>query len=179
MNTDFKKPNKIRINGTERLAKLALMNEKVFHIDDLATIWSMENRQALRILLARYTQKGILHRIWRGLYSIIDPKNIDPFLLGIKALHQYGYVSCETVLFNEGIINQIPINITLVSNVSKIFSILGHDYRVRKMKDDFLYDNFGVSIKDGIMTANASRAKKDMGYFNNKKYYDADKQSGR
>ena len=149
------------------------MGEKVFTVQDVATIWKITNRQALRMLLARYVKRGILYRIWRGLYSIINLKEIDPLLLGIKALHRYAYISCETVLFDSGLINQRPTEITIVSNVSRRFSLLGNQYRSRKMNDGALYDATGIIIKGGVRRATLDRAKQDMNYFNSKKYYDA------
>ena len=116
---------------------------------------------------------GILYRVWRGLYSIINPKEIDPLFLGVKILHRYAYVSCETVLFDAGLINQRPTEITLVSNVSKRFSLLGHQYRSRKMNDQALYDTTGIMLHNSVRIATPDRAKRDMAYFNPKKYYDA------
>ena len=105
----------------------------------------------------------------------MDEKEIDRLFLGIKILHRYAYVSCETVLFSAGLINQRPTEITLVSNVSKRFSLLGHQYRSRKMNDGELYDMTGITLRDGIRIATPDRAKRDMTYFNPKKYYDANK----
>src|SRR3989344_5408785 len=163
-----KKVGNIRISGVDRFAQLATMGEKVFTVQDVATIWKIKNRQTLRMLLARYVKHGILYRVWRGVYSIVDPKEIDPLLLGIKILHRYAYVSCETVLFSAGLINQRPTEITLVSNVSKRFSLLGHQYRSRKMNDGELYDMTGITLRDGIRIATPDRAKRDMTYFNPK-----------
>ena len=111
MNKDTKKVNKIRVSGVNRFAELTVMGEKIFTVQDVATIWKIKNRQTLRMFLARYVQRGILYRIWRGLYSIVDPKEIDPLLIGIKILHRYAYISCETVLFDTGLINQRPTEI--------------------------------------------------------------------
>lgn len=162
----------IRISGAERFAQLATMGELIFSAQDVATIWKIKNRRTLLMLLARYVKRGLLHRIWRGLYSIIDPKKIDPLLLGIKILHRYAYISCETVLFGAGLINQRPMEITMVSNVSKRFSLLGHHYHSRKMNDSALYNTLGIILKNGVRTATPDRAKQDMSYFNPKKYYD-------
>ena len=170
-----KKVHKTRVSGTNRFAELTTMGEKIFAVQDVATIWKIKNRRTLRVLLARYVKRGILYRVWRGLYSIVNPKEVDSLLLGIKILHRYAYVSCETVLFNAGLINQRPTEITIVSNVSKRFSLLGHRYRSRKMNDGLLYDATGIILHNSIRIATPERAKRDMTYFNPKKYYDADK----
>ena len=171
-----KKAHNKRTSGTNRFAQLVAMGEVVFAVQDAAMIWNIKNRQTLRMLLARYVKRGLLYRVWRGLYSVLPPEKINPMLLGIKVLHRYAYVSCETVLFNKGLINQRPTEITLVSNVSKRFSLLGNYYRSRKMRDEALYDASGISIQNGIRLASPERAKKDMNYYNSKKYYDEDKQ---
>ena len=129
----------------------------------------------MRILLSRYVKRDILFRVTRGRYSIVDPKEIDPLFLGIKLLHRYAYVSCETVLFEAGLINQRPTEITLVSNISKRFSLLGHRYRSRRMQDGKLYDATGIIERGGVKMATPNRAKRDMTYFNPKKYYDRNK----
>ncbi len=172
MNQVTKKANKIRVSGADRFAELAVMGETIFTIQDVATIWKIKNRQTLRVLLARYVKRGLLNRIWRGLYSISSPKKIDPFILGIKALHRYAYISCETVLFNEGLINQRPTEITIVSDISKRFSLLGHQYRSRKINDKVLYDTTGIVCQNSVRIATLDRAKRDMDYFNPQKYYD-------
>ena len=166
---------KTRVSGVDRFAELATMGEKVFTVQDVATIWKIKNRQTLRVLLGRYVKRGILYRVWRGLYSVVNPKEINPLLLGIKILHRYAYISCETVLFDGGLINQRPTEITIVSNVSKRFSLLGYQYRSRKMDDGGLYDTTGIILNDGFRIATPERAKRDMTYFNPKKYYDANK----
>mgnify|MGYP001568332241 FL=1 len=170
-----RKINNIRISGADRFAQLATMGEVVFSVQDVATIWNVKNRQTLRMLLARYVKRGLLYRVWRGLYSVIEPKKIDPMFLGIKALHRYAYISCEIVLFDAGLINQRPVEITMVSDVSKRFSLLGHHYHVRRMRNSMLYDTLGIVLKNGVRVATPKRAKQDMNYFNPKKYYDADK----
>ncbi len=168
------KANNIRVSGADRFAQLATMGELIFSVQDVATIWHIKNPQTLRMLLTRYVKRGLLYRIWRGLYSVIPPKKINPMLLGIKALHRYAYISCETVLFDAGLINQRPTEITIVSNVSKRFSLLGYHYRSRKMNDEELYDTSGIALQNAIRVATPERAKRDMNYFNSKKYYDAD-----
>ena len=162
-----------RVSGADRFAQLATMGEVVFSVQDAATIWNVKNPQTLRMMLSRYVNRGLLYRVWRGLYSVIPPKKINPMFLGIKVLHRYAYVSCETALFDAGLINQRPTEITIISNVSRRFSLLGYHYRSRKMDDGALYSTSGITLQNGIRMATPERAKRDMNYFNSKKYYDA------
>jgi len=99
--------------------------------------------------------------------------DINPFLLGVKAIHSLAYVSCESALYQNGILNQSPQEITIVSQFSKHFAIAGTRYRSRKMRNEFLFNDTGIETKDGIRTASLPRAVADMLYFNPGKYFDA------
>lgn len=165
--------NKKRRNTAgERFALLAGMNEQVVHADDLKNLWHIQNSATLRMTLTRYCQQGLLHRIHKGLYSLKPPTALSPYLLGIKAVHSVAYISCETVLFDRGIINQPPQYISIISSVSRRFSVLGKTYRSRKLADRFLFNNSGIEMQDGVRIASLSRAIADTLYFNPKKYLD-------
>ncbi|MDO8505758.1 MAG: hypothetical protein Q7S48_04240 [bacterium] len=176
MNHGNLKPNKNSIRAREssggRFSRLAALGEQVFHADDLANLWNIRNASTLHMTLARYVSRGLLFRIQNGLYGTKEPTNLHPHLIGLKALHGPAYISCETVLFDAGVINQPPRVITIVSGVSRRFTLAGHDYCSRKLADRFLFNNAGVYTKDGIRIADLSRAVADMLYFNSKKYFD-------
>ena len=155
------------------MADIAILGEVVFHAGDITNIWNIRNKNTLYKMLSRYENKGIIHRVYKGLYSTKPVNLIDPYLLGIKALHGPAYISCESILFEHGVINQPPQEITIVSSLSKKFTINGHQYRSRKLNDRFLSNTAGITMRDGIYTASLSRAVADMLYFNPKKYLDA------
>ncbi len=157
----------------KRFAQLTSLNEIVFTFKDLANLWGIINLNTLYTTLKRYTQNGLLYRVHRGLYSIKPIFQVDPYLLGIKALHQYSYVSTESVLFDLGIINQKIDYITLVSSSSKRFTIVDNNYIVRQLKDDYLYNDSGIIERDGIRIATLERAIADLLYFNPKYHFDA------
>ena len=81
-----------RKSAGERFSDLAAMGEQIFHADDLANIWNIRNKSTLHMTLARYASQGLIHRIHKGLYSIKNPKDIHPYLLGVKALHGPAYI---------------------------------------------------------------------------------------
>ena len=110
-----------RIQNLNRFAQLAKIGEIVFHTDDLANLWRITNKNTLYTTIKRYVGQGLLFRIYKGFYGIRPPQEIDPCLLGVKALHGYAYVSCETVLREEGIIQQELSTMTLVSSETKRF----------------------------------------------------------
>lgn len=167
------KSKKIRISAGERLSSLSALGESVFHADDVANLWGIVNKNTLYTTLSRYVAGGLIHRVYKGLYAVKKIKEINPLLLGVKALHSSAYVSCESVLYKEGVLNQPPQEIVVVSRFSKHFSIAGINYRSRKMRDEFLFNDAGIEMKDGVRIASLPRAIADTLYFNPKKYFDA------
>jgi len=169
MNTD--------INTTQaRFAKLARMGEQVFHVGDLASLWNIKNKNTLHTTLKRYTDTGLLFRVYRGLYSIKPVGEIDPYLLGVKALHKFAYISTETVLSDAGIILQKIQYITIVSSESRKFFAGGRNYRSRQLDDRFLFQKKGISLKNGVNIATVERAVADLLYFHPNFHFDNSKQ---
>jgi len=173
MNINKVKKNITRKSDGERFAKLAELDEDIFHANDLGNLWGIVKKTTLYQTLSRYLKRGLLFRVHNGLYSIKKVADINPYLLGIKALHRPAYISCESVLYKNGVLNQIPQAITLISAVSKVFSVGDRRYKSRQMKDEYLFNNIGVEIINGVREATLSRAVADMLYFNPKKYFDA------
>ncbi len=167
--------NKHKSSSGARLAEIAVRDEILFHASDLAVLWGISDKNTLYTTLKRYTDKGLLHRIYKGLYSLKSPRELDPYLLGIKAIHGPSYISCETILFNEGIINQPPQAITLVSGISKQFTILDRQYRSRRLADAFLMNDAGIETLKGVRRASVDRAVADMLYFYPKKFFDGER----
>lgn len=159
-------------NSSDRIALLAKQNHPIFHAKDLARLWAIENSNTLYTLLKRYTQRKLLFRVYKGLYSFLPIEKLDPLLLGVKALHRYAYVSTETILVKEGIITQILYNYTLVSNHSYHFQIGPHSFKSRKLKEEYLYNSAGIFEENGVLKATLERAIADLLYFNPKAYFD-------
>ncbi|MBI2050535.1 MAG: hypothetical protein HYT31_01900 [Parcubacteria group bacterium] len=157
----------------DRFAKIAALGHIIFHAKDLANLWSIANENTLHATLSRYVKKGLLFRIYKGLYSLKPIDQLDPVLLGIKALHRFAYVSTETALAASGMIQQDTREITLVSDVSKRFAIGPHQYRCRKLHDRYLYNPLGIAANGGYKTATAPRAAADLLHFNSRAHFDA------
>lgn len=165
---------KLKRNGDgERFSTLALLGENLFHSDDIANIWGIHNKNTLHKTLSRYVKRGLMYRINKGFYSINKINEVDPYFLGVKSLHRPAYISCESVLYEKGILNQPPQRITIVSSVSKSFSIGNYNYKSRQIKDDYLLNNYGVETINGVRIASLERAIVDMLYFNGDKYFDS------
>lgn len=167
----------IKTNTTQaRFAKLARLGEQVFHVGDLANLWGIENKNTLHTTLKRYAKEGLLFRVYRGMYSIKPVDKIDPYLLGVKALHKFAYISTETVLSNSGIILQKMQYITIVSSESKKFTIGNMDYRSRQLADKFLFQKKGINARNGVSIATVERAVADLLYFQPNFHFDNPKQ---
>lgn len=157
-----------RINNRDRtkLGILLKQEKKIFHTHDLAILWGITNRNTLYTTIKRYVKKGILLPIHKGFYVTVELERLDPVELGIGYLHQYAYLSTESVLVKEGIITQEIGYITLVSSTSRKFQIANYSYLVRQMKENFLYQSIGIVLKNGYQTATRERAVADLLYFN-------------
>lgn len=167
------KRNFIKKNTVNRrFLDIALLGETIFHTKDLANLWKIRNKNTLYTTLSRYAKEGLIHRIHNGLYSV-NEKNINPYLIGVKVLHGNSYISCESILYDNGVINQKPRYISLVGSVSKRFFVNGQEFRARKLLDKFLFNNIGIKIIDGVPMASLERAIADTLYFSPKKYLDA------
>jgi predicted transcriptional regulator of viral defense system len=159
-------------NYSKRFALLAQAGERVFHARDLANLWQIKDNNNLYTTLKRYVQRGLLFRVHKGLYSLVPVQEIDPRLLGLKVIHEYAYVSTETVLIETGIIQQNIDWITLVSSKSKKFSQGKSNYWSRQLADKFLFNPVGIIERDNIFIATPERAVADLLYFNPKAYLD-------
>lgn len=164
-----------KINPPTRVNKQDLLLKsgcRLFHTQDLAVLWGVHNRNTLYTTIKRYVQNGILIKIIKGLYSTVPLSHIDKYALGSALIHKFCYVSCETILAQEGVINQDIIPITFVSSVSQRIEINGTEYVYRRLKPEILFDPIGVEKRDGYFTASRRRAISDMLYFNPKYYFD-------
>lgn len=155
-----------------KLDVLLKSGERLFHTQDLALLWNIQNRNTLYTTIKRYVQKGILIKINKGLYSTIAVNELDKFELGTALIHRYCYVSCETVLFLEGVINQMVYPITFVSSLSTKIEFNGTTYIYRQAKPEMLLNSDGVIQKNGYFISTKERAISDIIYFNPKYYFD-------
>lgn len=155
-----------------RLSSLLRSDQSLFHTQDLALLWGVENRNTLYTTIKRYVKRGILIPVVKGLYSKIPVNQIDKYVLGTALIHKYCYVSCETVLVKEGVINQDISPITFVSSVSTKITFNGTLFVYRKLKPEILFDPNGVEKREGYYIAQKERAISDMLYFNPRYYFD-------
>ncbi len=162
-----------KTSKNNKIKQIFNSGEVIFRDTDLAVMWGITNMNTLYTTIKRYAQKGLLERVRQGIYSLKSSNTLNPDVIGAKILHEYCYMSTETILERAGIIKQKVKNITFVSGSSKKFSVGMHSFSSRQMKDDFLYNSIGVYVKDGINYASIERAVADLLYFNPTYYFDA------
>lgn len=161
------------VKKSSKISILARQSSALFHTQDLAVLWNITNPNTLYTTIKRYVQRGELVRVYKGLYSLLPLSKIDPLELGLKAIHGYAYISCETVLQTAGIINQVIPEIMIVSQYSRHFTIGGHRYRTRQLQDKYLFATNGMQRQSSILLANPIRAIADVLYFNPQAHFDA------
>ena len=157
----------------QKIKKLLQDSRKLYHTQDLAVLWGVDNPNTLYTTIKRYVKRGLLNKIYKGFYSTTSLKEIDPVHLGLVAIHRYGYLSMESIFVKQGLIFQDIQYTTLISNISKRFDIAGHKFLVRKMQDKYLHNEAGIIVQNGIRFASAERAVADMLYFNSNYHFDA------
>ena len=97
---------------------------------------------------------------------------IHPWKLGAKALHDYCYISAETILCRRRFINAAVRDITFVSNKSRVFCIGSNFYKSRKLQERFLFNPAGITEENSVKIATPERAIADMLYFNPRANFD-------
>ncbi len=156
-----------------RIDILLKQNKRLFHTRDLALLWNSNNDNTLYTAIKRYAIKKILYPIHKGFYATIPPDQLDPLELGLNSLPGYGYVSCEHVLSQNGVIFQKTDYFTLISDQPRKFTLLGNHYLVRQLHERYLYNDLGISQTiNGILIANSERAVADLLYFNPRYHFD-------
>jgi predicted transcriptional regulator of viral defense system len=158
--------------STDYKAVLLKQDRQIFSIDDLAILWQIVNRNTLRTTIKRYLANQTLFSIRRGLYSVVPLKKLDPKLLGTSYISGFCYVSLQTVLAQEGLINQQPRAITLIGSRSQTFTLAGYDFICKKMKPLFLHNLEGINLDEEYPQATPARAVADMWYYNSRFYLD-------
>jgi predicted transcriptional regulator of viral defense system len=160
---------------TDKIAILAQQPQKLFHTSDLKILWNISNQNTLHKSIARLIKRGVIFRIQKGFYSIVPIDQLDPIEIGFRAIKSFSYLSTESVLADNGLINQIPSKITFISQKSANFIINNTYYSVRQLKASSLHNPIGIKQNNlGIFVATIERAVADMLYFQPKYHFDND-----
>ncbi len=148
--------------NTDYLQKLVNSRKRVYKVAEIATIWSISDKNKLHTYLKRYADKKSIFRLDRGIYSLVVPTDLHPYEIGVALAGDLSYISLETALFIHGLISQPDRIITLVGKKNKRFSFGGNDYHCRYQPLKKLVDRQGIIKQKGYDIADASRAKEDL-----------------
>ena len=155
-----------------RISELIKLDHKLYHSNDLAILWDINNKNTLYTTIKRYVQKGVLIPVYKGLYSTVPLVSLNPLELGKAIIHRYTYLTTESVLSQAGIISQRVYDYTFASDQSKRMSVGQWSFRFRKLKDEYLLNPTGITNQNSIFVASVERAVADMLYFSPKYHFD-------
>jgi predicted transcriptional regulator of viral defense system len=155
-----------------RINELVGTKQYLFHTNDLAIIWGLDNSNTLYKTISRYLEKGRLFQVYKGLYSTIPISELDPLDLGPAIIHGYTYLSTESVLSIAGVISQAIYDHTYVASVSKRISVGKWSFRYRQMKPEFLYNPEGIEHQNDRLIASVERAIADLLYYDPHYHFD-------
>lgn len=154
----------------ELVLKLKNLERKVYTVSDLAKILPVKEK-SLRTVIFRLTKRGVLNKIGRGLYTVFD--EVVDIEEAACQLYYPSYLSLKTVLSKQGIINQIPQEIQLVTPrktyKAKIAGVWVSYHQIKKE----LF--FGYYKKNKMFIAYPEKALLDLLYFTllGKEYFSA------
>jgi hypothetical protein len=155
-----------------RISELIRLDKKIYHTNDLATLWGISNRHTLYQTITRYIDNGVLFPIYKGLYSTVPIEMLNPLELGKAIIHRYTYLTTESVLEQAGVITQSVYDYTFAADRSKRVRVAGWSFRFRKLKDIYLHNPAGIEEQDGNFVATSERAVADMLYYNPHYHFD-------
>ncbi len=154
------------------ISELVNTGKTLFHTRDLALIWKIDRPATLHMRVMRYQEKGMLYPIQRGLYSLVPYNKLDPTNVAVAINHGYCYLTTETILERNGVINRRVNGLTFASGRSKRFLWHENEFIFRQITDKFLFQTAGITQNGDLFSANLERAVADMIYFNPKFHLD-------
>ena len=162
------------LNYTQMYSINELVNtgKTLFHTKDLGLIWKIDRPATLHMRVMRYCERGILYPIQRGLYSLVPYNKLDPTDVAVALNHGYCYLTTETILEKNGVINRRVNGLTFASGHSKTVFWQENKFIFRQLKDVFLFQTPGIIKQGDIFSANLERAVADIIYFNPKFHFD-------
>lgn len=144
----------------ELVSKLKNLGKKLYTVSDLGKILPVKEK-SLRTVIMRLTKRGVLNKIARGLYSVFD-EAVDIEEAACQ-LYYPSYLSLKTVLSKQGIINQIPQEVQLITaRKSYKIKIAGVLVVYRQIKKELFFGYFKEKRK---LIAYPEKALLDLLYF--------------
>lgn len=128
-----------------------------------------KNANNLKNKLAYYVKKGNILRLRKGIFA--KDKDYDPKELAAK-IYTPAYVSFETILVQEGVIFQYYETIFMASYLSREIATKKDKITYRKLKNDILVNQQGVTNQGAYFQASKERAFLDTLYVFGDYYFD-------
>lgn len=151
------------------LLELYKSAKTVFTTKDIALLSNIKDINNLKSKIAYQVKNGKLLRVRNGLF--IKNKNYNPKELA-TSIFTPSYISFETVLRGEEVIFQYHKAIFAASYLSREIKCDNKKIIYRKLKDEILVNNLGISIKEHYSIASRERAFLDMIYLFNDYHFD-------
>ena len=137
----------------------------LFNNSDVRRVLGVSQVAAI-FLLHRYTKKGLISRLKRGIYAFPDTLPSDLYIA--NKLYEPSYVSLEFALSYHRVIPETVYEITSVTTkATRHFSVLGRTYSYRKLKRE-AFTGYSVIQKQGrtsFAVADPEKAFVDALYF--------------
>ena len=148
---------------TELIKSLEHLNKPFYSIADLEKITGL-SRKSLYVTLKRLVDKGILEKIGPAIYRLFTAK--APVEKIAASLYVPNYLSFESLLSRDGILNLVPYSITFATTrKTRRITVMGRDIEFRQMKRGLFW---GYEMKGGIYVAKPEKAFLDLIYLASK-----------
>ena len=145
-----------------KLSKLLELKKTVFNYADFRHVFPGIKDDNLRKYLLKAKENGILLNPLRWYRAL---PNYDPKELACL-IKQNGYISCQTVLFREGVIFQFMGNtLECVADRHVEYVIDNQNFKFYKIKPELLNNNIGIRDYENYRMATLERALCDYIYF--------------
>lgn len=146
----------------KKLNILHQSGQTVFSTNELMLYWGAENKNILYTQISRAKEQGFLKTIQRGLYAL-DGLEIDNLELAGN-LKKKSYISFETVLAKNGIINQWYGSYFSASDRKTVIENEYGKFNYRKLPEEILNNRLGIADNGHYFIADSERAVCDYFY---------------
>lgn len=128
----------------------------VFSTNELMLFWGTENKKLLYLQIARAKKQGFLKSVQRGFYSLEGVEINGLELAG--NLKKNSYLSFETVLAKNGIINQWYGTYFSASDRNSDIKNIHGKFNYRKLPEKVLNNRLGIVNDGSYFIASTERA---------------------
>ncbi len=152
------------------LTQLIKTKKTVFSFQELKEILQIPSDDGVKSFLKRAKENKTLSNPYKGFWVL---PNYNPWELSCK-IKPRAYISCETVLFKEGVFFQFYGNtISCINNRSEQYTLDEKYFIYYKMKPEILNNPIGIREYENYRIATPERALCDYIYLNPRASIDA------